>query len=281
MLKHAAYLASIFSPPFLRRLLNDGPHELASALRIASFPFSTCQSIGDIYESVYRDLQKFYRCEYVYKNAITSKILVGRHSPSTASLLTEVSVGSSKADLVLFNGRSIVYEIKTELDNYRRLPFQVHDYQEVFDRVYVVGYEDKARELLSEVPGTIGILLLTRNYTLREERAPVDAPRGFNKGAAFDVLRQREFVSIVRKHYGAAPQVPNTRIYGACRRLFLELPTTVARKEFMRALKERQTWKGVAAYLSRLPAALRFHAVTGLVRAEDTFILSQAVDQAN
>ena len=42
--------------------------------------------------------------------------------------LTELPVGDSKADFIMINGRGVVYEIKTDLDNLLRLENQIRDY---------------------------------------------------------------------------------------------------------------------------------------------------------
>ena len=63
------------------------------------------------------------------------------HSVNTTTALTEVAIAKSKADFVLINGKAVVYEIKTELDNLERLCSQIDDYYKAFDHVAVVTYE--------------------------------------------------------------------------------------------------------------------------------------------
>lgn len=48
---------------------------------------------------------------------------------NTTTALTEIAIAKSKADFVLINGKAVVYEIKTELDNLERLSAQVDDNQ--------------------------------------------------------------------------------------------------------------------------------------------------------
>lgn len=52
--------------------------------------------------------------------------------------LTELPIGNSKADFIMINGRGVVYEIKTDLDNLIRLEDQLKDYYKVFSYIYVV-----------------------------------------------------------------------------------------------------------------------------------------------
>ena len=67
--------------------------------------------------------------------------MLGVHSPRTTTALTEVPIGKSKADFILINGKAIVYEIKTELDNFDRLDGQMEDYYKAFSRMVVVTSE--------------------------------------------------------------------------------------------------------------------------------------------
>ncbi|MEI9986083.1 MAG: sce7726 family protein [Aliidongia sp.] len=53
--------------------------------------------------------------------SVTQKILMGKHSLRTASMLNEFRAGSCKADLVILNGTATVYEIKSERDSLTRL----------------------------------------------------------------------------------------------------------------------------------------------------------------
>ena len=69
-----------------------------------------------------------------------------KHSQK-ATLLTELNVGKSKADLVVINGTTTVYEIKTELDSTARLEGQLSDYIQVFDRVNVITCESKVKNI--------------------------------------------------------------------------------------------------------------------------------------
>ena len=78
--------------------------------------------IRDLFDSIFDRLtSKDYRHEFIYKSVIAHKILLGRHSLNTAVLLNEFRVGDCKADVVVINGTSNVYEIKSERDSLCRL----------------------------------------------------------------------------------------------------------------------------------------------------------------
>ena len=70
----------------------------------------------EILNKIYTYMSKNYRNEYFYQNTLLNKLLLGRHSIKTTTALTQIPIERSKADFVLINGKAVVYEIKTELD---------------------------------------------------------------------------------------------------------------------------------------------------------------------
>ena len=262
-LKHGHFVSTIFGRPFLKRLLSQGPNELARTLELADVSFDAGQTIAQIYQSIYALLLRHYRCEYIYKNALAAKILLARHSPRTASLLTEVQVGEAQADIVILNGSSIAYEIKTELDTLRRLPSQVEIYKKAFEQVYLVGHDCHREALLACAAPDVGIIVLTSRYTLHEVRKACPSIASLDKPTLFEFLRRPEYEAIIGRQFGAVPDVPNTRIYRECQELFLSLPVAIAHFEVIQALRRRSVWSAAAGRLRALPHSLALHGVIG------------------
>lgn len=134
-------LNNVFSRRTFRQLIEENKSKVYSSAirRYVDDPIgkSNCELIG----AMYKKMHKSYRNEYFYKNTLLNKLLLGVHSIKTTTALTEIATAKSKADFVLINGKAVVYEIKTELDNLDRLENQVKDYYKVFDHVAVVTYE--------------------------------------------------------------------------------------------------------------------------------------------
>jgi hypothetical protein len=257
----------LFSPPLVRGLSASAAVE--SVRRIITVAglgaYYRSRLLREIFESVYEILRARYRCEYVYKNAIASEILIGRHSLQTSGLLTEVQAGASKADLVLINGETVAYEIKTELDSLDRLSSQLASYQTAFDRVYVVSHERYLDRIAERLPRTVGLLCLTGDATISSVREADKDPTRLDAGTMFDILRRSEYTSIIKKFYGQVPTVPNTLYYRECRARFLALPTEDVCGEFAAALKLRA--QGAVSLplcdLVRTPHSLLLHVLTG------------------
>lgn len=214
-------------------------------------------SLRELFENSYKQLLKNYRNEYVFKNAIAQKILIGRHSIESSSLFTEFRVETSKADIVIFNGTSHVYEIKTDLDNFERLEKQINDYKKVFEYVNVVSVESKIDIIKSLVDDSVGIIVLTDNYTLRTIRKAKSGLEIIDKEAIFNILRKDEYLNIIKNTMGYIPDVANTKIYLACKELFTKLSINTIQKEVLKTLKNRKNHKNLIENIKEFPNSLK------------------------
>lgn len=199
-----------------------------------------CKTNEECISEIYQRLKSEHQNEYYYKNTLLNKLLLGVHSPRTTTALTEVHIGNSKADFILINGKAVVYEIKTTLDNFDRLDGQISDYYKAFTHVIVVTSEknlDQVRLKLQNSPA--GICVLTNKETLSIRRKPVECRDALSKLAMFKVLRKSEYERIITKCYGSLPNVSQFDYYRVCQALFQSLPMDIAYKLFIQALKMR------------------------------------------
>lgn len=212
-------------------------------------------------DQLFKFLSKNYRCEYIYKNAIASKILLGRHSLNTSVMFNEMIVGQSKADLVLLNGTSTVYEIKTELDSLDRLKSQIDSYLDIFDYTYVVTYKNNIDRINKIIPQQVGIIILSDKYTLRTVKQATSNKENTNSSKIFDILRKSEYQSIIKNVYGKIPNVPNTLIYQECKKLFAELKPIDAHDHMVNSLKKRKINNYQKELVEQLPDSLKLLAL--------------------
>lgn len=211
---------------------------------------------GGILDRMFRELEQRYRCEYVYKNAIVRNLLLEKHSPSEAVLATELRCGGSKADVVILNGTSTVYEIKTELDNLDRLPTQLNDYRQMFDRIFVVTHHSLADDVLAAIDGDIGLISMHGPDSMSVIRESSPHAHQIDPGCVFDSLRKGEYTGIVEKHFGPMPPMPNTEHYVRYRDLFTQLQPEDAHREMVLAMRGRFLPKFDPSVLMRLPNSL-------------------------
>jgi hypothetical protein len=214
------------------------------------------ERVADVFESVYSTLRRVYRCEYVFKNAIATKVLLGRHSLRSAMLVPELRVGEAKADLVVVNGTSTAYEIKTGLDNLDRLDHQVSAYQKAFDRVCVVTELGCANRISSAIPEDVGVLALTNRYTLYVVREPKSNLDRLEPDVIFDLLRHEEYTKILRDELGVLANFPSGIRYEECKRMFCHIPVRRLHAAVVGAIRRRATAE-LAAFVSVLPHSLK------------------------
>ena len=218
---------------------------------------STGKTNEECISEIYQYLKNEYQNEYYYKNTLLNKLLLGVHSPHTTTALTEVPISNSKADFILINGKAVVYEIKTALDNFERLSGQIEDYYKAFSRVVVVTSEgnfDEVQRRLQNSP--VGICLLTSKGTLSVRKEPIEYNDMLSKTVMFNILRKKEYEQILLKLFGALPTVSQFEYYRACQSLFESLQREEAYQVFIQALKLR-TKIDIVEY-SKVPYELKF-----------------------
>ena len=196
----------------------------------------------ELISEIYCELKNNYRNEYFYKNTLLNKLLLGVHSVNTTTALTEIAIAKSKADFVLINGKAVVYEIKTELDNLERLSSQINDYYKAFDHVAVVTYEKNLQQLkkiLDSIDKPVGIYVLRKNGKLGTVRRPERYTADLDKEIIFKLLRKSEYEYIIMQKYGCLPRVTQFKYYSACKNMFLQIPIEESYLLVLRILKKR------------------------------------------
>lgn len=213
--------------------------------------------VADAIDEAYALLRGIYRSEYVYKNEIVSRVVFGRHSPTTAGFCSELAVGASIADVVVFNGTSTVYEIKTELDSLQRLPSQLADYMCAFDRINVVTHEGAVDAVLRIAPAEVGVLLLTKRGAMSQVRASTSNAPNVTPAVLFGCLRRNEYLTILKRTHGWSADVPPAYLVAEARKLFSELKPELAHAQAVLEMRARTTDAARADFVSQLPYGLR------------------------
>ena len=198
----------------------------------------------DLICEIYNILKKQYRNEYYYKNTLLNKLLLGVHSLNTTTALTELPIADCKADFILINGKAVVYEIKTELDNFERLENQINNYYKAFDHVAVVTCKESLNDLKEKIESfnkPVGIYVLQRRGTITTVQKPETYTADLNSEVLFGILRKREYESILLEYYGYLPKVSQFKYYTECKKLFLDIPIEKAYASSLHKLKQRET----------------------------------------
>ncbi|MEY8215942.1 MAG: sce7726 family protein [Colwellia sp.] len=252
-------LSKIFSSSVLTQLAKNGKSKLLTSLAIESELEQLCgdKSLSTSFDFIYSKLKDAYRNEYFYKNIIANKILLGRHSLNTASMHTEFRVGDSKADVLILNGTSHIYEIKTELDSLDRLDGQLSDYVKFSEYVTIVTAEKHIQKLAQRTPNTIGIIALTNEGRLKTIRTAESGKSRLENSLIFDSLQRAEYTNIIKNLTGAIPEVSNGLMYKECKSIFEGLNTLDIHHLVVNTLKRRHMDEKAKEFIHSVPVSLK------------------------
>jgi hypothetical protein len=206
------------------------------------------------------------------------KILLGKHSLQTASMLNEFRVCECKADLAILNGTATVYEVKSERDSLSRLERQVAAYSKVFAQVYVIAAENHINAVAGSLPESVGILRLTSRYRISTLREAADRTENVSPAAIFESVRTEEARMILSLYGVAIPDVPNTLLSSELRKLFIRLQPREAHQGMVRILKKTRNLLPLSELVAQLPQSLQTAALSIPLRKLDHTRLVTAVN---
>ena len=214
-----------------------------------------CATYSDMLKKSYSVISKYYRCEYVYKNELI-KLLLKKYGTRNSVYFNEFRVGNSIADMVMFNGESKAFEIKTEYDTPRRLDKQMDDYKRFFDKCYIIVPENKVDEYRDIVESTTGIIAMSHkngSIILKEVRQAEQNER-FDFEALMSCLRTEEYKNIVLSLGESLEGVAGYDMYKYCYRVISKENPNKLRELFLREIKKR---KNNTALLRKYPMSIR------------------------
>ena len=200
-----AFSRSVFS----NLLLYNDFSRLDAIIRMHDTPNDRVVTYWDYIRYMYRAIKKNYRCEYVYKNEFLTRLLIKKYGTKHTIAINEFKVSRSIADIALFNGESKAFEIKTEYDTQKRLKSQIGNYEQLFDKCYVIIPENALSQYLKVVPNNIGIIILRpeKNSIILEEWREALYNDYINVDILMRSLRTQEYKNIVLNYYGKLPKV--------------------------------------------------------------------------
>lgn len=263
----------MFSANVVRDLATKGCSnqfiQLASRIGLFSAaPNST--SIADFYDLVFQKLKTSgNRNEYVYRNTIIKKHLLGVHSLKTASLLQEFRVGTRKADLAILNGTSTVYEIKSERDNLSRLDSQVDSYRKVFASVNVITAESHLDNVNALLPTDVGILYLNAKLQISTFRKAQNRPERTLPTAILESISRAEAIKILELLQIEVPKLPNTLMHRALLEIFEKCDSKTIHDAMVVVLKEYRTQRALTDLIVDVPQSLYATVLSTPIRLSD------------
>lgn len=194
----------------------------------------------DLISKIYSILGESYRNEYFYKNTLLNNLIIKKHRLRTTKVLTELPIGKSKADFITINGKAVVYEIKTELDNLDRMETQIQDYYKCFPYVCIVTCDKHLKQVKDLFALTnVGIYSFLKNNTISIEQEPVADFSHLEHSIMFKVLRKYEFEEVLKSCQKQLPRTTKFDYYKKCFDLFKTIDKEKLYKKMLVVLKRR------------------------------------------
>lgn len=267
-------LNNLFSKRSLQMLLRgESCAAFAEALAVAEI-YPVSMTNGQALSAVYRYMSKHYRNEYFYKNTLLKKLVFGLHSPKTTTAICEQPIADSVADFIMVNGKAVVYEIKTDLDNFARLDHQIADYYKAFRFVNIVCSESAASKLVEAYADSpVGICVLTKRSCISQRKRPEEQLCSLDSSIQFSVLRKKERDCILLQTNHSLPDVSPVRYYRSCLELFNQIPERKRTILFEQTLKQRGSRVNLAA-LAEYPDELKLIAYNNNASLEEVHQLN-------
>jgi len=263
--KYYPAIANIFSPSVITNLIKTGKSKYLSEVLSESRILDKLDSettMYDFFDWIFNFISQEYRSEYVYKNVIANKILRGELFLDLSYILTELDAGKCKADVVVLNGTSAVYEIKSEYDSLDRIHRQISEYKKIFDKVNVITCETQAMKLKKILSEDIGLIILTSSEEFIVVQDAKSNKINVLPDVIFDSLRKNEYLDIIEQYFGFVPDVPNTLVYTVCKNIFRQLPPGIAHDEMVSMLSQRREARRLRDYFNDFPQSLTAYIIS-------------------
>lgn len=250
-------LKRFFSKPMLHDLLSGKSNDVFECVVKRYIADPKGKSYSQLISEIYTFLGKNYRIEYFYKNTMLNKLLINQHDYRKTIVLSELPIENSKADFIMINGKGVVYEIKTELDNLERLASQIKDYYKAFSEVVIVTYEENLDKVIKVIPNTVGIMLLTKRKALKMIRKSIQDSSYLDYDTIFRILRKYEFEKIIQDKGYFLPKVSQFQYYKECYNILSQIDIEELQVAMLRELKKRMKID-IVEFAMSLPEELRF-----------------------
>lgn len=235
-------LAKFFSRKMICNLSTDGWNQIYHDAVLRFVSNSEEKTNRQCIEEVYKYLVIHYKNEYFFKNELLNQLAFSEEDTA----IVELPVSGSIADFIIVNESATVYEIKTALDNFDRLEFQISDYSRAFAKVAVVIPAEKLDSLLQKIDNPkIGIVIEADGQLSVYREPTVDMSR-LSHLAMFGILRKTEYRAIIKQWFDSLPEVSDFEYYERCCALFSQIPMSEAYPLFVDALKKRKLQQDIS-----------------------------------
>jgi len=257
-LANAKIMSNAFSKSILSDLLKTGKSKKFDLIisSISNLEIKD-KTHGELFDLLHLNMIKNYRNEYIYKNAIANKIVLGRHKFKNISFFTELFVWGVIADVVVANGTTTAYEIKTAYDSFSRLNNQIGIYKQAFEYVNIVIPESKLSSLIKIAPDNVGIIILSENFTFQEYRKPISNEETLSTEIMLSLLHASDKKYVLKKYFNKELEYKSINDFYNEEKYLLELDSATMHKELLSSMHKRQYDQQRKDLVLKSPESLR------------------------
>lgn len=190
-------------------------------------------------KSIYRILEKHYPNEYIYKNEFLNKWLIKELGSCKSVVFNELRLGKAIADLVMFNGISKVFEIKTILDKEARLNNQISEYRKIFNEIYVIVPVSKVEKYL-EIDNSVGVITYANDVRVFVLVRKPERNCNIDSNSIMQVLHTKEYLRLVEQYFDIILQCSDFEKFEVCKNLIAQIPSPALNELFIETMKKRK-----------------------------------------
>lgn len=195
-------------------------------------------SKDSILNYIYAFVSENYRNDIVFKIELLENLELFIDRITDAFIVNEFKTGRCVTDIAIFNGKSISFEIKSDLDRASNLNTQLNQFSKVFDKNYLITNEERVCKFSKQISENCGLISVDSNLNFElVKEAKTNENLSFD--LLFKILRKDEYLDLVVKYFGEIPNVPNTRIYSECFRMLSGVDFNEFRGDFIEKMKKR------------------------------------------
>ncbi len=191
-----------------------------------------------VLKSIYQKLEVNYPYEYVVKNNLLNQWLKNHIGCPDTIIFNEFRLGKAIADIAMFNGKSVAFEIKSIFDKKERLPHQLSIYKQVFDETYIIVPKSQY-EIYKNIDDEIGLILYDdfgRQFTKKQKATQ---NQNLSVDTLMEFLHTSEYKEIVVSHFGELPKMTAFDQFTICKKLITQIPYDSLRDLFITTMKKR------------------------------------------
>ena len=203
-------------------------------------PISQKTSYLQYLKYIYRILEQHYQNEYVIKNSFLNEWLIRELGKTDSIVFNEFRVGDAIADLVMFNGVSKAFEIKTEYDTDQRLDLQLQNYRRAFNQIYLIVPETKLN-IYDKYDSDIGLITYkgqVKNKFCKHREAVGNME--IDPETIMHIFHTSEYKKVVKAYYGELPEMTSFNQFKICSQLIAEIPAEELNHYFIEQMKSRK-----------------------------------------